>query len=360
MYRSKLLALCLIPLSTIAFAGAMGPAEDPELKLSIPDLKPGFGANIAALWLKPGASNLNYVILNKALPLQSPSWAEQELKPDFSAAFELGLRYVFPHAGGKDVRLSWTHLNNSESSMTVAPNDQYFLGPDYQIGPNGIPIHDAAGHVTFKYDVVNLDASQFLDFGQHLELQFFGGLSAGSLREDVTVVYSGNTQGQYPGPFSLRQNVNSDFSGIGPRVGIHADYRTRSGFGFLGEAAAATLIGSLESKTGYLSSARELLVKYGQLSNYQTIKDQAVTQVVPGFSGKLGLDYQHNFAQGAVFRVEAGYQAAVYVNAISQYLPGSLVPDAPLQVGGIFVYTMSHTLSNYSVQGPFLNFVAQL
>ena len=55
--------------------------------------------------------------------------------------------------------------------------------------------------------------------------------------------------------------------------------------------------------------------------------------------------------------VSIGWQAAVYINAISQYLPQSLVANQGLETGDIFVQTMSHKLSKYSVQGPFLNFV---
>src|SRR5579862_5586425 len=88
-------------ITLIALYSASGFATTPPIYkgeeqayVTIPNLKPGFGFNIAALWLKPGASNLNYVIYNKELPAQSPTWNEHELKPSYTPAFELGLRYV--------------------------------------------------------------------------------------------------------------------------------------------------------------------------------------------------------------------------------------------------------------------------
>lgn len=354
LIKSTALGLCLF--STNLFSGTMGPEEN-IIRLSIPDLKPGFAINGAVLWLKPGASNLNYVILNKELPAQSPSWTEQELKPDYSPAFEIGLAYAFPNGGGKDAQVHWTHLRTSTSASTVAPNEDYFLGPDYEIGPEGLPITNSWGNVKFNYDVIDLTAGQYLNFGESLQLRFLGGLSAGFLQEEVTANYSGTREvGPFVGPFQMNQKVTSKFSGVGPEVGLHADYMAYKGFGFLGEGTVAALIGSLKSTTQYIGSAVELQQLFNQSVNYQTIKDQSVTQVIPGINGKLGINYNKILKNNMLFKAEAGYQAAVYVNAISQYIPASLVLGQGLETGGIFVATMSHTLSNYSVHGPFLNF----
>lgn len=358
MYRSNFLIKCtgfsLILLSANTFAGTMGAAT---IQLSIPDLKPGFEANGAVLWLKPGASNLNYVILNKELPAQSPTWSEQELKPSYAPGFELGLGYVIPNGGGKDLQVHWTHLTTSTSSSVSAPNSSYFLGPDYEIGPGGLPIRNATGKVKFKYDTIDLNAGQYLNFGEQLRLRFLGGLSAGFLREEVSADYSGSRPvGPYAGPFNMNQKVTSNFSGVGPQLGLHADYVSHYGFGLLGEGTISALIGGLKTNTKYVGSGVELQTVYNQSINYQTIKDETVTQVIPGLSGKLGVNYNRVIKNDMLFKIEAGYQAAVYMNAISQYLPSSLVLGQGLESGGIFVATMNHTLSNYSVHGPFLNF----
>jgi len=310
--------------------------------------------------LKPGASNLNYVILNKELPAQTPGWAEQELRPSYKPGFELGVRYLFPNSENKDINLDWTHFYSNTSSSVTADGVTYFLGPDYEIGPLGVPIRQATGQATFRYDVVNLDVGQYVNFGQHLQMRIFAGLSNGFLREEVMSTYSGTTTGIYAGPFSTQQDVNSIFIGLGPRLGVEGDYTFNSGFGLLAEGAVSTLIGGLTSRSTYTSSAQELLVLYGQKVNNQVIKDQTVYQVIPGIDAKLGVNYKHLFNNNALLTVSAGYQAAVYMNAISQYIPQTLVSGEGIETGGIFVATMSHTLSNYSVQGPFLNFALQV
>ena len=325
------------------------------LNVTVPNLKPGFEFNVAALWLRPGASNLNYVIYNKELPAQTPTWAEHEINPKWSTGFELGIGYIFPNCEGQDIRLYWTHLSTNDSASTLAPSPSFFLGPDYEIGPAGIPIRQANGTAKFNYDVVNLDVGQYAAFGPHVTLRFFGGLSGGYLREEVISNYTGTTLlPPFVGPFSLTQDSTSKFKGIGPRFGIAANYFTNCGLGFVGDAAVSALIGSIDTISNFTSSAQELLVIYDQRTNRQFISDQSVYQVVPGLDAKLGIYYQHDFCNKTSFKVTVGYRAAVYANAISQYQPATLV--TPLETGGIFVATMEHRLSNYSVQGPFLDF----
>jgi len=331
-----------------------------NLSVTVPDLRPGFTFNIGATFLKPGASNLNYVIYNLAsAPVQSPTWKERELQPSFTPGFQLGGDYIFANRG-QDISLDWTHLNTSTVGSTVAPSAAYFLGPDYDIGPPALPITNATGQAIFRYDVVNLDAGQYIQFGNNMRFRIFGGLSTGFLREEVTAIFSGLTPLPFAGPFTVKQDVVSNFSGIGPQFGMQADYAINDEFGILGEADAAALVGVSYAKTSFTSSAKELLTVFGQAVNNQVIQDQAVYQVIPGFNTKLGITYKHSFYKQALATISLGYQAAVYVNAISQYLPGALVTGGipmttSLTSGGIFVQTMSHTLSNYSVQGPFLN-----
>jgi hypothetical protein len=354
MLRKAIPVVFISMLGTVSHA-ATTTSTDNSLKVAIPSLKPGFEFNIGALWLKPGASNLNYVIYNQELPAQSPAWNEKEVNPSFNSAFELGGRYFF--SSGNDINLDWTHLNSSNSSSIAADNVNFFLGPDFEIGPDGIPIRNATGTAKFKYDVVNLDVGQFVSFGQYVQMRFFGGLSTGFLREEVIANYTGTTLSAPLGPFSMNQDVISNFTGVGPRFGIHVDVNTNCGFGFLGETGISALIGSMYSKTAYTSSAPLLLATYGQTINNQIIEDQRVYQVIPGIDAKLGIKYKHAFKK-SLLTISAGYQAAVYFNAISQYIPQSLV--TPLETGGIFVATMNHTLSNYSVQGPFLNFALEI
>lgn len=356
--KNKIITLFALGLGLSSTAFAQTNSINDCLKISIPELQTGYELSLTALALKPGASNLNYVIYNKELPTQTPTWEEKEISPNYAAAFGLGARYVYPL--GKDISLYWTHLNTTTSTSIAATDAEHFLGPDYQIGPDGLPIRNAEGSAHFKYDVINLDAGQFIDIGTQVQMRFFAGLSNAYLREQVNATYSGTVQTPpFAGPFSTQQEVTADFTGIGPRIGLQADYMTDSGFGIRANAAVSALIGYSYAKTSYTSSATELMDVYGQATNEQFINDKKIKQTVPGFDTKLALLYKHKFNNCMMLTLEGGYQAAVYVNAIQQYIPASLVPDEPIQSGGIFVETMSHTQSNYSVQGPYLTAALQ-
>lgn len=158
----------------------------------------------------------------------------------------------------------------------------------------------------------------------------------------------------FAGPFSMGQEVTSQFNGIGPRFGINANYVTDCGFGFMGEGTISALIGNIHSVTDFTGSGAELSALFGQGINHQNITDENVYQVVPGIDTKLAFNYKRVINKDSVVTLTAGWQAAVYVNAISQYIPQSLVLGQALTSGGIFVATMNHTLSNYSVQGRFV------
>ena len=161
--KSITLLYLLIPISRYAASSYV----------TIPNLEPGFALNATILYLKPAASNLNYVINNKGLPLQAPTWHETEIRPSFTPAFALGATYNFSSDVGAYTSLNWTNLNSFTNTNIAADNLNYFLGPDYEIGPVGIPIRKAYGNVHFLYDVINLDFGQHIAFGDRFSMRFF-------------------------------------------------------------------------------------------------------------------------------------------------------------------------------------------
>jgi len=314
VFKKELFVLAsLISLTCISSQGHA------TINVTVPDLKPGFEVSGGVLYLQPSARNLNYTIYNQELPAQSPLWTEKEINSSYGAAFELGVRYTFCKQGGNDINLNWVHLNTTSSASVRAPNANFFLGPDFEIGPTGLITREASGSANFKYDVVNLDVGQHISFGNHVSMRFFGGISGGFLRETVSTNYTGSLAVAPGGNFYMQPTNYSNFSGAGPRVGLDLAYQMNSGFGFMGEAAGSALIGMLHSRFNIDSFSPALTAIFGQTTNnFQSIIDENNTQVVPGVDARLGLTYKYTFNNNMILNAQLGYTAAVYVNAINQ------------------------------------------
>ena len=94
------------------------------------------------MYLQPGAGDLEYGTLITPLPITSPNWASQSLKPGFSPSFRVGARYMPSEAD--DIELNWTHLNNTANgAFSAAPTQM--VGPPYLIGPESALYQNANG-----------------------------------------------------------------------------------------------------------------------------------------------------------------------------------------------------------------------
>ena len=88
------------------------------------------------MYLQPGAGDLEYGTLITPLPITTPDWANQSLKPGFTPSFRIGARYMPGEAD--DIELNWTHLNNTANgAFSAAPTQM--VGPPYLIGPEVRP-----------------------------------------------------------------------------------------------------------------------------------------------------------------------------------------------------------------------------
>ena len=88
--------------------------------------------------------------------------------------------------------------------------------------------------------------------------------------------------------------------------------------------------------------------------NNQSLTSPSATQVIPSIDAKIGHRLCVPPSNYGLFRVEMGYQAAVYFNAVSQYSLTS-VPTAPMiPPVGIYLATAQHLQSNFTDQGPYV------
>lgn len=314
--------------------------------LSHPDYT--FEFEFSALVLQPTGSDLHYAAEAVPLPIPSPNWLIYDIDPSYDFGFDIGLGGVFRNTN-TNLRVNWEHFHSSDTASISVPAAD-MLGPFFEIGPDAAPYTKAHGRVTFHFDAANLDYGIFLNLGDRLQTNLFGGVGFAYIHQTLLSEFSNVSEGIY-----RSIETPSSFTGAGPQVGLDFSYRVVDGFNFTGGAMVSLLVGALRNHTSYVSNTPFLPFDGVHNPNGQEINVSNRTQVVPGMEGKLGLSYVLNFGDHYMFRIEAGYQAQIYLNAIQSVDIGSEVidldvPDASI---GVFARTFQRTLSDFALAGPY-------
>jgi hypothetical protein len=301
---------------------------------------PRFEVSGSLLYLQPGAGDLEYGTLVTPFPIATPNWSNQSLTPKFSPAFSVGARYM-PNAFN-DIELSWTHLNTTTNGAFAGTPTQ-MVGPPFLIGPEANEYKIGQGAVKFAYDSVKLDGGHTFCAECSFQLRAFGGVEFARIGQNL-----GGSFLDPDGSASMSYNTPSMFTGAGPRLGLKGQYALGD-FQFIGEVAGAGLIGTSQARIN-VSTISPAIVG----PNNQSLTSPNATQVVPSIDARLATAYAFPVNSYGQFKIEAGYQAAVYFDAVSHYALTS-VPTAPMiPPVGIFLSTSQHLQSNFTDQGPYV------
>jgi Legionella pneumophila major outer membrane protein precursor len=301
---------------------------------------PHFEISGSLAFLQPGAGNLEYATLVSPLPVPSPDWVNQSINPKFSPAFRVGLRYM-PDSSN-DIELNWTHQNADNSGSVVAGPTQ-FVGPPFDIGPAGAIWSNANGTVHTAYDAINLEGGHTFCADCAFKLRTFGGLEVAYIHQNLTGMFGGL------GTFS--DSTNSAFTGAGPRLGVMGQF-DYDHLEFTGEIAGSALLGTMQSRVDFVTATPNSAL-VGFPVNTQSFASPNARQVVPGVDARLAVAYAFAPASAGQFKLELGYQAAVYFNAVNTYALTTVA--APPSVGvGVFFNTAQHLQSNFTDQGPYV------
>jgi hypothetical protein len=301
---------------------------------------PRFEVSGSLLYLQPGADDLEYGTLVTPFPIATPNWDNQSLTPKFSPAFSVGARYM-PNAFN-DIELSWTHLNSTTNDAFLGTPTQ-MVGPPFLIGPEANEYKNGQGTVKFAYDSVKLDGGHTFCAECSFQLRAFGGVEFARIGQNL-----GGSFLDPDGSASMSYTTPSTFTGAGPRLGLKGQYALGD-FQFIGEVAGAGLIGTSQARIN-VSTISPAIVG----PNNQSLTSPNATQVVPSIDARLATAYAFPANNYGQFKIEVGYQAAVYFDAVSHYSLTS-VPTAPMiPPVGIFLSTAQHLQSNFTDQGPYV------
>jgi len=292
------------------------------------------------LFLQPGAGNLEYGTLVSPFPIATPNWSNQSLTPKFSPAFRFGARYM-PNESN-DIEFNWTHLNTStNASFSGTPTQM--VGPPFLIGPEANDYKIGQGSVKFAYDSVTLDGGHTFCAECSFQLRAFGGVEFARISQTLTGAFL-----DPDGSASMSYSTPSLFTGVGPRLGLKGQYDLGN-FQFIGQFAAAGLVGTSQSRINFSTTSP------GLVGNNQSLTSPNMTQIIPSIDARLAAAYTFAPTSYGVFKIEAGYQATVYFNAINQYSMTQVPVNVPMiPPVGVFLATEQHLQSNFTDQGPYV------
>jgi hypothetical protein len=328
---------------------------------------------IGLLYLKPYSNNLKYATFVSGIQPYYQSWHYQEINPNYHPAFELGFNYAIPNTS-YSATMNWTHLNSNDTSYKQASTNTdlttvEFVGPPYEMSPPVFGIKRVDSKVNFNFDSVLLNGSKLVEFGPQVQARFFGGINLLQLKQTVSTTFS-NYAGSPPTPYSYplppdpsfsfqTENVSKYF-GAGPDLGMSVRYKTKSGFGVMGEFLGVLTAGTIQAQDNFTSTSARLTT-LGIGTSRQQITSPDTTQVVMGADAKLGIFYNYQGKNIPDVTIEAGYRMASYANAISTITPSTLVQPGTVittpefATGTMAIVSTDARSRPFNFNGPFLN-----
>ena len=310
MLNLKKTAVAVLVLgSSAVFAGSMGPVCS-SVNVTIPCESTAWGFGAEALYLEP----VNSTIANTMGA--NSTGRVQNLPNNYAWGFKLEGSY---HYGtGSDTNLNWYHLSKSasRSKSVVDQLDLSTLGTlENQV---------ATGTVDPKWDAVNLELGQNVNFGENKHIRFHGGAQYVRLTNTTTL----NTYDTLVPTEVVSVSNNPTYNGFGPRLGTDMSYDWGNGLGIYANGAGAMLVGS--SKMSNSTAVNTALL------TYSAAHSASRTTLVPELEAKLGVKYDYAMAQGDL-TLDVGWLWINYFNSQSDLINQNL--------------QLSQTDSDFGVQG---------
>jgi hypothetical protein len=333
------LALAMLGLSSIAFAGAPGnPMVVPTgVPVIAPDSTGTWSFGLEALYMESNTS-FQYASYDTLATDGSGTTTQhnQSVHNDWNWGVEADISYMFP-GSSRDISASYTYLNQDGSDSVTDPDD--VLGVTNFINNGGQPFNTAKGDVDQTLNAATLTFGQLLTVGDRLSLHPFGGVQFADIDNTDNAYYYGNSDAVPPTTgLTGSYKQESDFEGAGPRAGIDASVHLGSDFSIIGTFAGALLVGNMDSQFAFYNGA----VPSAFGGTVLSFKNDSYTALVPELDAKIALDYMYAFNPKTSMNIQVGYEVVNYFNAESNN-----ILDA-------FNSNSVSTTSDFNYNGPYL------
>ncbi len=306
MLNLKKTAVAVLVLgSSAVFAGSMGPVCS-SVNVTIPCESTAWGFGGEALYLQPvTSSNYNTMGINS-------KYKNENFPNNYAWGFKLEGSY---HYGtGSDTNLNWYHLGTSATRSTTVL-DPITLAVDRQKENMA-----ATGSIAPKWDAVNLEFGQHVNFGENKNIRFHGGAQYVRVTNTITL----NAHDVLDPLDVASYSRNPTYNGFGPRLGTDMNYDWGNGLGIYANGAGAMLVGSSKfSENSALTHSGQSLTDSGSSSK---------TTLVPELEAKLGVKYDYAMAQGDL-TLDVGW---LWINYFNAQANSSDSVDADFGVQGLY------------------------
>ncbi len=297
MLKLKKTAIAVLALGGSAvFAGTMGPVCAPG-NVTVPCEHTAWDFGAQALYLQPSLAGLGYVGSTQTGTVSSYN------DHGFRWGWGFMIEGSYHFNTGNDLNLNWYHWNRS---TTITPGAGFTTNT---VVSSYFP--DVALQSKPKWDAVNLEFGQHVDFGDARFVRFHGGAQYARINMHRALAAGGYTPitAGVPGvatatPVAVEHNLT--YNGFGPRVGADLVYGFGNGLGIYAKAASALLVGS-QGFNGAVSTIEIDSLRHSYFSGSRT-------QIVPEVESKLGAQYTYSMAQGDL-SLDAGWMWLNYFNA---------------------------------------------
>lgn len=283
--------------SSFTTAGAMSDVcEGGNIRIPCESRAWQFGG--AALYLQPSVANSgqpgSYVTT-------SPGHRHLlSFSQDWGWGYQLEAGYHF--LKGNDLNLNWSHYNNASSNQVTAA-----------IAPSGVTW---GGLVKSSptWNAVNLEFGQRIDFDPSRNMRIHGGLGYAQVKTEVRTTSS----------TMVVRDRNSSYNGVGPRLGLDANFLLTNNWNIYAKGAGALFVGS----KGFTDNLKFVSVVY----------DISDTTIVPEIEAKLGLQYDYAMDSKGHLIFDLGWMFINYFNVEiyeHQLGPGYEIKDANFGLQGL-------------------------
>jgi len=309
MLNLKKTAVAVLALSSSAvFAGSMGPVCS-AVNVTVPCESTAWDFGAKALYLQPAFSggDYSYSAVNNA------TGAYQDFNQTWAWGFFIEGSYHFNT--GNDANLNWYHIDKSTTRN---------LSGDFSpLGTDASAFQTLQTRINPKWDAVNLEFGQHVDFGENKNIRFHGGFQYARIAN--TMRLTGTNAAGVNNDLNVVAEAKPTYNGFGARVGADMGYDWGNGLGVYANGAAALLAGSSKVSNTIMNNT----------TGTSAIQSASKATIVPELEAKLGLKYGYAMAQGDL-TLDVGWMWVNYFNPTQGIQSNLATPTRPQVTSGDF------------------------